>query len=337
MKKITSILLATLLTLSIIPTKVLAIGNNTLGEIDISQYTDSELDLTQYTIDDIINMTPTEYSALILDFERVYDPYNSYVDPSIGSDSLSMMSGEDEIISPQWTSGSVSEDGEWTEVGCHEYITSVACLILKNDKGFFADQAASAVIITLLISLASLLPDKDENSGIFAGHFYNPDTGKSFNGSTTNTAKNNAVSHYNSAVTAANEGEMDQAYEQLGRCLHYVQDVNVPHHAANVISMGPLSSHAQFEKFAFENAESCLDSYSTISDSFYNMANNSTVETLIHNAAVFSKARIENVNNVSDKTQWYTIAEVSLEAAARYSALVMYKFSRVASVTFYSN
>ena len=184
MKKMTSILLVVLLGLYIIPTKVLATENNDFYELDISQYTDSELDLTQYTMDDIINMTPTEY---------------------------------------------------------------------------------------------------------------------------------------------------------LGRCLHYVQDVNVPHHAANVISLGLVGSHAQFEKFAFENAESYLGSYTTIPGSFYTMVNNSSVATLTHNAAVFSKARIDNVDNVLDKTQWGTNADACLEGAARYSAMVLYKFSRVASVPFYSN
>ena len=337
MKKMTSILLVVLLGLYIIPTKVLATENNDFYELDISQYTDSELDLTQYTMDDIINMTPTEYLALVLEFERVYDPYDSYVEPSFESSDLSMVFAENEIISPQWTSGSVSGDGEWTEVGCHEYITSVACLILKNDKGFYTDQATSAVIITLSISLASLLPDKDEANNAFAGHFYDPDSGESYTGSTTNTAKNNAVSHYNAAVAAANAGAMDQAFEYLGRCLHYAQDVNVPHHAANVISLGLVGSHAQFEKFAFENAESYLGSYTTIPGSFYTMANNSSVATLTHNAAVFSKARIDNVDNVLDKTQWGTNADACLEGAARYSAMVLYKFSRVASVPFYSN
>lgn len=336
MKKLISVLLSILLMLSIIPINVFAIENDSYGGIDISQYTDSELDLTQYTMDDIINMTAEEYLDLVAEFERVYNPYNSYVETETESENLSMMSIEDEMVSPQWTSGTI-KDGEWTETGCHEYITSVACVILKNDKGFFTDQAAAAVVIMLSISLASLLPDKDETSGIFAGHFYNPETGKSFNGSTSNTAKNNAVNHYNAAVNAANAGAMDQAYEHLGRCLHYVQDVNVPHHAANVISTGPLSSHSQFEDFAFENMETYLGSYSSISSSYYTTANNSTIASLTHNAAVSAKSKIENVNSIFDKTKWETNARDCLKSAARYSAMVMYKFSRVSSVPFYSN
>lgn len=341
MKKLISVFLSILLILSIIPINVFAIENDSYGGIDISQYTDSELDLTQYTMDDIINMTAEEYLDLVAEFERVYNPYNSYVETEAESENLSMMSIEDGTVSPQWTSGKI-EDEEYTESGCHEYISSVACGILINDKGFFANNATASVVIALLISLASLLPDQDERGTplyLFDGHFYDLDDNDNYHGETTNTAKTNAVAHYQTAVEAARDGNMDVAYEHLGRCLHYVQDANEPHHASNVhaLQIPYGSSHSVFESFAFENQEAYLDDYDTISSANYTNAASWSVATITHKGAVEAKSMIQYVRNILDKSDWPEYAEKSMKNAARYSAMILYKFGRESVVPFYSN
>lgn len=335
MKKLLSLLLSLLFIFSIIPINAFAIENDNFSGIDISQYTDSELDLTQFTMEDILNMTAEEYLELVAEFERVYDPYNSYDETESMSENLSTLSSERGTISPQWTSGDIDDD--YTEAGTHEYISGMACIILNNDKGFYANNAGEQIVIMLSISLSSLLPDYDETSGVFAGHFYDPDTGNSYNLSDSNTAKKNALNHYNAAVNAAKVGAMDQAYEHLGRCLHYVQDVNVPHHAANIISKGPLSSHYQFEHFAFENMESYLGNYTTISSVNYLTASFWGVDTITHKGAAEAKPMSEYVKNVLDKSKWSEYAKKSMQNAARYSAMVLYKFGRESAVPFYSN
>lgn len=336
MKKFVSMLMALLLIFSIIPTSVFAIENDSFGGIDVSQYTNSELDLTKYTMDDIVNMTSKEYLNLVAEFERVYDPYNSYVSPEDGIE-LGNTQASEGTIDLQWTSGKIS-NGEWTETGTHEYITSAACLILSNNKGFFTNDATAAVVVMLSISLASLLPDKDErwDGGLFAAHFYNPNTEKNYLNSTSQTAKTKAISHFNSATTAAANGNMETAYEHIGRCLHYIQDANEPHHAANKVSNG-ANSHAQFEQYAEDNMEEFLKNYTSISSSCYTYAVNNSIGTIVKAGAKSAYALIGDCDSIFDKSKWESCAKTTLKSATKYSAEVLYKFSRYSGVPFVRN
>ena len=295
---------------------------------DINNYTDSELDLTNYTMDDLTEMTPEEYTQLIRDFERVYDPFDSYEETVTETTTNP---------NARWTSGDINLKGEYTEEGCHEYITSVACLVLLNDKGFFANDATGAVVITLYISLASLLPDKDE-IGLFpfAGHFYNPITGKNYARSKTNVASKNAQEHYTNAINEMIDGNEDVAFEELGRCLHYVQDLCVPHHAANIIATNN-DSHEAFEKYAFENAELFIGHWKRIIRHDYSKEAPKTPEKLAHNAALTAYDYQYFVDDVDDQTLWPKYAKLCLENAVDYSAIVMYRFGLDPAVEFYTD
>lgn len=341
MKKVTALFIALVLTLSILPINVSATETeyDIYGGIDISKYTNSELDLSQYTMDDLINMSNAEYMNLLAEFERVYDPYDSYVElPALEDNSMVSVMAEN-VVSPQWTSGNINVWNEYTEAGCHEGITAKACEILINDKGFFAADATSAVVITLSISLASLLPDKDEiGYSFYAGHFYDPDTNTNYDGLTTNTAKTNAVAHYNTAVQAARDGDAATAFEYLGRCLHYVQDANEPHHAANdIASIGLLTPHGAFEAYAFDNMDTFLSNYNSIANSYYTTATSTSVTILTHNAAVEAKSHFEDVRSAIFRTNWPDAADACLKNAARYSAMIMYRFAVKSNISFYYN
>lgn len=182
----------------------------------------AQLDLSQYTMDDLMNMSAEEYRALLREFERVYDPFDTY-------DTNPIMEEEETPprIAPRWASGNI-ENGEYVEQGSHEYITAKACDILTKDKGFFSMNESANVFIVLAISIASLTPDKDENKNIFEGHFYHAIDGDSWTGSKTNTALVNCRNHFDSAVHAAKVGDIDVMYSELGRALHYIQDAGEP-------------------------------------------------------------------------------------------------------------
>ena len=79
MKKTWSIILVLVLTFYGVPINSIAHKNDNASVINIEDYADSRLDLTQYTIEDIANMSVEEYLAFILEFERIYNPYNSYI------------------------------------------------------------------------------------------------------------------------------------------------------------------------------------------------------------------------------------------------------------------
>ena len=330
MKKFVSAILSVVFIFLLVSEKSFAISGNHQGYNKPSQYPTEKLDLSQYTLDDILKMSADEYMSLVKEFEKTYDPFNSY-----DSTEETQENKSDDMVSPLWTSGKI-EDDKWIEEGCHEYITSVACVILANDKGFFSNNDWDRLYIVLSISVASLLPDRDEvGTPLFEGHFYDPDTGKSYSNSISNTAKVNATAQYNMAVAAANRGDMDAAYEHIGRCLHYVQDVNVPHHSANITALNP--AHRSFEQFAFNNQESYLSEYESISSGNYSNATTMSVGEITHLAASNSKPMSSQVNNILNKSMWNHVAGACMRNSARYSAIVLYKFSRVSSVPFYSN
>ena len=330
MKKFVSAILSVVFIFLLVSEKSFAISGNHQGYNKPSQNPTEKLDLSQYTLDDILKMSADEYMSLVKEFEKTYDPFNSY-----DSTEETQENKSDDMVSPLWTSGKI-EDDKWIEEGCHEYITSVACVILANDKGFFSNNDWDRLYIVLSISVASLLPDRDEvGTPLFEGHFYDPDTGKSYSNSISNTAKVNATAQYNMAVAAANRGDMDAAYEHIGRCLHYVQDVNVPHHSANITALNP--AHRSFEQFAFNNQESYLSEYESISSGNYSNATTMSVGEITHLAASNSKPMSSQVNNILNKSMRNHVAGACMRNSARYSAIVLYKFSRVSSVPFYSN
>jgi len=337
MKKIFSALLVLTMLLLVIPVNAFAnCSYNYLGGIDVSQYTNSELDLSKYTLEDIRNMSPEEYAELVNNFERVYDPYNSYNSEQEASNNSQI---NDNSFDQQWTSGGKKIITGEEYSGSHELISTYASGILSNDKGFFSNDALAVLVIILQISLASKLPDKDEVGVIaFSGHFYDPDEGCNYAGSSKNTAKTNATSHYNKAITAAKQGDMEKAYEEIGRCLHYVQDACEPHHASNIHAATPNSgaTHSFFEKEAHKNIEKYLDKYTSINSSNYSKSLSWSTDTLVHNAAVEAKVMSPYVSNPDDLSKWDHYANLSMKNAARYSAMILYKFGQNSSVPFFS-
>ena len=332
-KKLISLILALVFTFLMCQTLAYAEEAADYGGIDISLYTKSELDLSQYTLDDIRAMSSEEYLNLVKEFERVYDPYDSYVAEDLSLTNSTDLTDENGTVSTQWKSGTITKEGEYTKNGSHEYISAIACTVLNNDKGFFSTDTTANIIIALCISLASLRPDTDENDSAFAGHFYDPDTKENYKGSTTYTARTNAEKHFKAALLSASNGAMDEVYEHLGRCLHYVQDVNVPHHAANVTGVNP--SHSAFEKYAFENQEAYLENFETIPASNYRNAYSWNIGTITHKAAAEAKPMISHVNNILDKSEWSEYARITMQNATRYSAMAIYRFAMESSLTLY--
>ena len=324
MKKIITVLLFLAIIISTIPINVHAINEEFNGGVDGLNYTDTELDLTQYTFEEILNLSSNEFLELVRAFERVYDPFGSYE---------ARENSTENSISPRWSSGEISDE-EWVEIGCHESITMVACSVLSNDKGFFSNNSATAIGITLLISLASLLPDEDEVGILpYAGHFYNPITNNNYALETDNTAKTNAAYHYEQAVLASNNGDMNSAYEHLGRCLHYAQDANEPHHAYNITGINP--SHGEFEDFAYEHQDEYIGGMTTLTyETYYTNALRYNVEKIVHEAAVDAQDYAEDVDNILNKSQWDEVAEICLRNAVATSTMIMYKFGQEASVPF---
>ena len=116
----------------------------------------------------------------------------------------------------------------------HQYIVANALKILSNDKG---NSAFNGELNSSILMEATDWPDKlgnETDAGTFAGHFYDPDTGKNWLGQKSPTARTRAESYFQAAVNAYRAGDVQLAMSNLGKGTHYVSDLNEPHHASNL-------------------------------------------------------------------------------------------------------
>ncbi|MGN0520566.1 MAG: hypothetical protein ACI4LB_07470 [Candidatus Fimenecus sp.] len=111
--------------------------------------------------------------------------------------------------------------------------------------------------------------------------------------------------------------------EDLGRALHYIQDVCEPHHTSNAIA-GPGSSHSDFEAYVETNIDACLQDISVLTE-FYVQNRTISVFAITDDAAKQAKPLFEAVANKKDQSQWSTVGIICIRNSVQYSASVIYK------------
>lgn len=288
-----------------------------------------EFDISDYTIEDLETMTTVEKKKLMADFIEAYNPYGL----------RDLMAQEASVngdfgVQPLWKSD--SDDNEiGQQMATHQLITLEALNVFISDYGFYEADGATALVIALNLAAASGLPDLLETDAItFSGHFYDPDTGKNWTGTTWPTAKTRTVSHYDRAKNALNKettpetpyllGEnFEKTLKQLGMALHYIQDVCEPHHAAN--KTAGLSTHSEFESYVELRISSLMPSVSTVSSTFYERGRTKSVGDLTHEAAVIGKIYIDQTAEEYE-SQWGEVGKTCLENSIWHSARLIYKF-----------
>lgn len=197
--------------------------------------------------------------------------------------------------------------------GTHGFITQNAYELLRDDHlaayTFYSGQRTNLI-------RGSILPDVDETNGGYAWHFYGPN-GKNWSGGSV-TAYTKCIEHYNDAVDLYDAGAKASAMEELGRALHYLQDVNVPHHAMNEVAV--LSNHSQFEAYVEDNASSF--ELTGLTPSIYTNANHS-LGTIIDDYAEIAR---DWYDDASSSSTWNTPAGACVRNAQRATVTVLYKF-----------
>lgn len=144
-------------------------------------------------------------------------------------------------INVEWASGGVNHT--------HQYLTSRALTILRNDKGDKTANLLSRYATTLLAN--SDWPDTNENDwGFYLGHFYDPVSGKTILGFNSPTAMSRFLVHAQNAKKYYAKNKT-ASMQELGRALHYLSDINVPHHAALLTALN--SNHTTFENWVDAN------------------------------------------------------------------------------------
>lgn len=218
-------------------------------------------------------------------------------------------------IQPRFKSGGVDHT--------HQYILASALYIIKNDKG--------SSILNTENNLEVLLvntdwPDKlgnETDGGTFAGHFYDPDTGKNWLGQTSPTAKSRAIEYYNRAVESYKAGNVQTALVSLGRGTHYISDLNEPHHAANKTAVD--SNHSAFEKYVDENRTSYKIMNNSLSASIYQTSIDSNLDTLIDRQAHSAKSLYQLAANEST---YSSAANSSVKNAMTSVVQYVYRFGK---------
>lgn len=293
----------------------------------ILSFADSSTDfsLEDYTFDDFKNMTASEKIELLDKFERAYM-----------SDTLGYFP-TNSSMQPMWDSGNHLIGSH--EFRTHELITAEAIIMLvdylneyENGATALFRNAEEALFITLGLSVSSALPDRlgsGSYSTAFAGHFYNPETGENFLKLKSPTAKTNTVSNYNDAKNALTDYQYlanadEETLKKIGCMLHFIQDASEPHHSSNVIYNPLNNSHGEFEKYTYNNIDNIIPC--SVEHTYDAMqAYSSSVETLVDFVATYSHLFIDSVNNVNNKTLWYDTADVCVDLATSFSAIILYK------------
>ncbi len=96
----------------------------------------------------------------------------------------------------------------------------------------------------------STQPDRDETQGIYKYHFYNPITETNFMNEKESALKR-SKEHFEKAVSNYKIGDKNMAYQELGRSVHFMEDMNTPVHTAYELpsdSVKKLQLHVDFEK-----------------------------------------------------------------------------------------
>ena len=283
-------------------------------------------DISDYTIEDLQTMTTEEKKKLMEDFIETYNPYGlrdlmeeeSPVDDRFGVQLL-WMSDSDKIKIGQ-------------QIATHQLITLEALSAFIGTYGFYEVDGTIALAVALNLAAASGLPDYQEIGMAFAGHFYDPDTGKNYLGQSWPTAATKADTHYHIAYTHLKKNvnmdlksnEFMTVLERLGKCLHYVQDACEPHHASNAIEV-PGSSHSDFESRVETNINVYLKNIPTVPTALYVRVRTANVFGMTHDAAVQAKPYFESVADKTDKSRWDNVGRICIHNSVHYSAAVIYK------------
>ena len=214
-----------------------------------------------------------------------------------------------------WESGGINST--------HYFITARAIFILKKDKGLNIIKHLYQNNGIKIILEYSNMPDIDEQDKIlfiptFKGHFYDPYTEKNYFGEYYPTAYTRFIEHYKNAIIFFHKNKI-LSWEELGRAIHYIEDINVPHHAANEIAT--FSNHAEYELWC----DHYKFNYIINTTNKYDLVLNISIENLFKKNAIHSKKYIsfaKSSNSIDNDIS----ACATFNYAQEIVACIFYKF-----------
>lgn len=240
---------------------------------------------------------------------------------------------EEPAMVPLWSS---DYSGKSEEDMCHEYITIVGCFWYVGavaEKGYNVNINGITVDDIRLLAKYLAYPDTIGWLAGYAGHFYDPTTEANYLNSSSNTAKTNFVKYYSNAKKDYNASTPESSFKELGKALHFIQDVNEPHHAANVIA--GISTHSDFEKYVSIHRDRLLEKMeeSNVAVTVDESMLNKEPGAILHEAALVGRVHI-SIAIMSKKdpdmtvidNMWDRAAKNTLQYSIYDTASVIYKF-----------
>lgn len=215
----------------------------------------------------------------------------------------------------------------------HQAITSQAADAFINDKGFYSSDSSASIALLLTLVVYSGAPDStSDESYKFSNydHFHIPSTGNGLD-LMSRSAADAFNEYYNKAIVAANNDDMSNAMKHLGRALHYIQDVTVPHHTVEILTV----AHANYEAFCHENIANYIGDFSTVDENSYANILTQSCVSLVEGTARVSNLCYERVNNSFNQSDWDTVARRQTVSATKKTATILYKFAVDANLTLY--
>ena len=313
---------------------------------------DIEIDGFTYSYEGTGDLTPEELAANDAEAAAYAATLQSQSDEgsSETSDLEESPHGVSYFAIPSVSIVSDADGGEatlsWAGKG-HNFIIYQAFIILqaKTSTGFAKYNKAcppkmSGCSYTKGIDIVkyySVKTDDIENGPIktYAGHFYDPDKGDSYMpGTSYKNAYRNFNDHHYSAIVQWKSGQKKLGYKELGMALHYLEDLNTPHHAANKIA--GLTKHKQYESWFNHQIASNTGYYAVYSapEDTYNYTLNSTFIKMANNWASLAKSYwptcegyMLGQSTLLNQTKSYTKA--ALATAQRGSAGILYRYLKV--------
>lgn len=211
------------------------------------------------------------------------------------------------------------------EKGTHQFIVRQALIILKNDKGDSVGVQKFIRENESILNEYCAKPDKDEDDYGFAYHFYNPNSGENYLPSFLPQSKITALIRFREhAENAVNNYKTDKelAIEELGRACHYLQDVNVPYHAANLIA--GLSTHSQYESFVENHEQNYVVNTSDKYTKYSSFDFDDYCNSILKDCAKYAYSFKDSV--VNDENSWNSVADKTVKYSEQYVSAFFYRF-----------
>ncbi|MDA8226588.1 MAG: zinc dependent phospholipase C family protein [Desulfitobacterium hafniense] len=218
----------------------------------------------------------------------------------------------------------------------HQYLVARAINILDNDGHNNQTDILYSEVANLLEG--SDWPDfyeRDPNvAGVatYAGHFYHYSKHTNYLGQTSPTAMQRMNTWMNSANSYFVDGSNNYAYalKTLGIALHYLSDMNAPHHVTNRSAL--TSGHVVWEDYADSNREDYTKSSGTLYNDYGTNYSSYAQASANYASGYIDEAEATLGDGSPDYTKWDLAAERTYEKCQDTLAAVIDAFFRTEGV-----